>query len=227
MQYYSEFLRIYAPLGNAGSNLATAHAVDQEKAVHSKTNQGSYRSLASSILQRLKKRPVAISEQDVGIDGDWVDPADAPAPEKDVWADVSKYVHPIEKLAANGYPVTIPEGSFREMDPVQECERCHKQFEVSTTLAEHDKAVCQYHDRRITRRLVNGERIKLHACCDGVQGSPGCRDGPHVFKEDDFLQLHHRIPFVKADLASPDARKGKKKHAVVAMDCEMVSVMRA
>ncbi|KFH62736.1 hypothetical protein MVEG_11263 [Podila verticillata NRRL 6337] len=221
MQYYNEFLRIYAPLGNSGSNLATTHAVDQEKAVHIKTNQGSYRSLASSILQRLKKRPVALSEQDVGIDGEWVDPANAPAPEKDVWADVSKYVHPVEKLVANGYPVAIPEGSFRDMDPVQECERCHKQFEVSATLAEQDKAVCQYHDRRITRRLVNGERIKLHACCDGVQGSPGCRDGPHVFKEDNFLQLHHRTPFVKADPRSPEERRRKKKHAVVAMDCEM------
>ncbi|KAF9111453.1 hypothetical protein BGX27_004933 [Mortierella sp. AM989] len=60
-QYYKEFLRIYASLSEAGSCLATDHAIDQEKAVHSKTNQGSYRGIAATVLQRLKKRPAAIS----------------------------------------------------------------------------------------------------------------------------------------------------------------------
>jgi len=83
-QYYNEFLRIYAPLTEVGPCLATAHAVDQEKAVHMKTNVGSYRSQASSILQRLKKRPVAMDESDVGIDGVWVErppPPSQPTPD--------------------------------------------------------------------------------------------------------------------------------------------------
>ncbi|KAG0330274.1 RNA exonuclease 3 [Podila humilis] len=234
MQYYNEFLRIYKPLGSLGCQLATTHAIDQEKSVHTKTNQGSYRSLASSILQRLKKRPEATMEHDTGIDGEWVDPATIKTTlASDIWSEVAKYVHPIEKLKDNGYPVEIPqEGDvIKEKmvdDVIQECDRCHKQFVVHATLEEGDKAVCQYHDRRITRRLVNGERIKLHACCDGIQGSTGCRDGPHVFKEDNFGLLHHRIPFVKASPRDREAEKkeeekgeGKKKHRVVAMDCEM------
>ncbi|KAF9426255.1 RNA exonuclease 3 [Podila epigama] len=216
-QYYKEFLRIYTPLGDLGSRLATAHAVEQEKDVHGKTNAGTYRNQASNILLRLKKRPVAVSEDDVGIDGVWTDPK-AKNSETDVWKNAASFVPPATMLEKYGYPIEIPSGPFTPLDPVQTCDRCHKQFEVRDTLSEEDKLACKYHDRRISRKLINGERIKIHACCDGIQGSEGCREGPHVFKEDNFLHLHSRIPFVKAAVKEAS---DKKKHRIVAMDCEM------
>ncbi|KAF9950329.1 RNA exonuclease 3 [Mortierella alpina] len=158
MQYYNEFLRIYAPLGAAGSSLATAHAVDQEKAVHVKTNVGSYRSLASTVLQRLKRRPIAINDNDVGIDGMWVDPALASESDLalgDIWKRASEYVQTLTELEANEYPVCVPEGIPPELDAVQVCDRCQKQFEIHEELTEEDNSACQFHDRRIRTKVQN------------------------------------------------------------------------
>ncbi|KAG0231834.1 hypothetical protein B0O80DRAFT_462450 [Mortierella sp. GBAus27b] len=219
-QYYNEFIRIYAPLGQTGSSLATAHAVDQEKAVHSKTNQGSYRSLAATVLQRLKKRPVATDQDDVGIDGDWIDPGqrskDEDALDK-IWKGADKFVQTIEELIAGGYPTAIPEGTPPPLEPIQHCERCQKRFELREPLTTEDKVACQYHDMRLRTKKSNGEKGKYYPCCDAPQGGPGCREGPHVFKEDDFLSLHGRTPFIE----TPKDNKSKRPHAVVAMDCEM------
>lgn len=66
-----------------------------------------------------------------------------------------------------------------------------------------------------------GEKIKCYPCCDTPQGGPGCREGPHVFKEDDFLSLHGRVPFIE----TPKDSKPTRAQAVVAMDCEMVRVL--
>jgi RNA exonuclease 1 len=67
-----------------------------------------------------------------------------------------------------------------------------------------------------------GEKVKYYPCCDAPQGAPGCREGPHVFKEDDFLSLHGRVPFIE----TPKDIKSTKAHSVVAMDCEMVTSLR-
>ncbi|KAF9572560.1 RNA exonuclease 3 [Mortierella alpina] len=158
-QYYNEFLRIYAPLGAPGSSLATAHAIDQEKAVHGKTNVGSYRSLASTVLQRLKKRPVAINDNDVGIDGVWVDPALASESESalgDVWKLASEYVQTVTELEANEYPICVPLGIPPELDSVQVCDRCQKQYEIHAELTEEDNSACHFHDRRIRTKVQNG-----------------------------------------------------------------------
>src|SRR5690606_4918379 len=74
-QFYNEFKRIYAPLKKYGESLATAHAIEQELAVHKMTIDKTYRNQASSTLTRLKKRPLATSKDDVGIDGEWTPPA--------------------------------------------------------------------------------------------------------------------------------------------------------
>ncbi|KAG0290725.1 RNA exonuclease 3 [Linnemannia gamsii] len=220
-QFYNEFLRIYAPLAQEGACLATAHAVDQEKDVHSKTNQGSYRSLAASILQRLKKRAPSTGIDDVGIDGVWLDPSlkasEDVALEK-IWKDAGKYVQTVEQLEENGYPVAIPTGAPPRHDPKKECERCTKMFEVSEDLEGVDMHACQYHQMRLRNKLHNGDKIKYFPCCDAPQGSTGCQDGPHVFKDDEFLDLHHLIPFIETP---KDCLGGKKPHSVVAMDCEM------
>ncbi|KAG0042997.1 hypothetical protein BGZ83_011945 [Gryganskiella cystojenkinii] len=84
-QFYNEFKRIYGPLTELGP-LATAHAAEQEKAVHSKTNAGSYRGQAATVLQRLKKRPVAVDNEDVGIDGVWAERPPAPPPAQELRA---------------------------------------------------------------------------------------------------------------------------------------------
>ncbi|KAG0247868.1 RNA exonuclease 3 [Mortierella polycephala] len=221
MQYYKEFLRIYKPLGALGSNFATAHAADQEKDVHSKTNQGSYRSLSATTLQRLKKRPEATHKEDVGIDGVWVDPSLNKSMDRalqELWKKASKYVHPLDALETNGYPVSIPEGVAPALNPTQECDRCQKQFEIKENLSEEDKHACNFHEKKIRNKNHNGERIKYFPCCDGPQGSVGCQEGPHVFKEDDFLCLHGRTPFIETPVGSSS---DKQRHAVVAMDCEM------
>ncbi|KAG0208366.1 RNA exonuclease 3 [Mortierella sp. GBA30] len=221
MQYYNEFLRIYAPLAQLGSSLATTHAIDQEKAVHQKTNVGSYRSLSATTLVRLKKRPVATRDDDVGIDGVWVDPSLKSNPDpllEEVWKRASEYVQTLEELGANEYPLSIPEGASPELDPVQVCDRCQKQFEISDDLDAMDKTVCLFHDRRIRTKTQGGEKIKHYPCCDAPQGGPGCREGPHVFKEDDFLSLHGRTPFIETPTSSGSKQK---THSVVAVDCEM------
>ncbi|KAF9910065.1 RNA exonuclease 3 [Linnemannia zychae] len=222
-QFYNEFVRIYTPLADEGACLATAHAVDQEKDVHSKTNQGSYRSLAASILQRLKKRPPSTGPDDIGIDGVWADPSvkasEDQALEK-IWIGAGKYVQTTEQLEANGYPVEVPadKGTPPQHDPKRECERCTKMFEVSEDLKDVDMHACQYHQMRLRNKLHNGDKIKYFPCCDAPQGSTGCQDGPHVFKEDEFLDLHYRIPFVETP---KECLGSKKPHSIVAMDCEM------
>ncbi|KAI8596481.1 hypothetical protein EDD21DRAFT_408331 [Dissophora ornata] len=155
MQYYNEFLRIYKPLADTGSNLASSYAVDQEKAVHSKPNQGSYRSLASSVLQRLKKRPLAISEEDVGIDGEWLHPqlkAKENLALDDIWRGASKYVQTLEELEANGYPIEIPKGS---PPPLEQTQICHRK----EILEEEDKLACRFHDLRIRSRSKDGKKF--------------------------------------------------------------------
>ncbi|KAF9091719.1 RNA exonuclease 3 [Mortierella sp. GBA35] len=220
-QFYNEFLRIYTPLAEEGACLATAHAVDQEKEVHSKTNQGSYRSLAASILQRLKKRPISTGPDDIGIDGVWVDPSlkanEDEALEK-IWEGAGKYVQTVKQLEDNGYPVAIPEGTPPRHAPSKECDRCSKMFEVSDDLDGVDMRACHYHQMRLRNKLHNGDKIKYFPCCDAPQGSAGCQDGPHVFKEDEFIELHCRIPFIEAPKS---CLGGNKPHSVVAMDCEM------
>ncbi|KAF9938556.1 hypothetical protein BGZ67_010705 [Mortierella alpina] len=159
MQYYNEFLRIYAPLGAPGCSLATAHAIDQEKAVHGKTNVGSYRSLASTVLQRLKKRPLAITDNDVGIDGAWVDPALASESDSalgDIWKQAVEYVQTLTELDANEYPICVPVGIPPVLDAVQICDRCQKQYEIHEELTEQDNSACQFHDRRIRTKVQNG-----------------------------------------------------------------------
>ncbi|KAI1295145.1 RNA exonuclease 3 [Mortierella claussenii] len=220
-QYYKEFLRIYAPLSQKGSSLATAHALDQENAVHSKTNQGSYRSLAATTLQRLKKRPVANNDDDVGIDGLWLDPSLKCKEDQvldEVWKKASGYTLSLQQLEANGYPVTIPSGVPPPLDATQICDRCQKSFARSSSAIDVDQLSCQYHERRLRTKTQNGERIKYFPCCDGAQGSQGCLQGPHVFKEDDFLCLHGRTPFVETP---KDTYSNQLPHEVVAMDCEM------
>ncbi|KAF9934727.1 RNA exonuclease 3 [Linnemannia zychae] len=220
-QFYNEFLRIYAPLGEEGGCLATAHSIDQEKDVHSKTNQGSYRSLAASILQRLKKRPISTGSDDIGIDGVWIDPSlkesEDQALEK-MWKGAGKYVQTIQQLEDNGYPVEIPEGTPSPESAKKECDRCTKMFEVSEELEGVDMHACHYHQMRLRNKLHNGDKIKYYPCCDAPQGSIGCQDGPHVFKEDELLDLHCQIPFIETP---KESRGGKKPHSVIAMDCEM------
>lgn len=163
-QYYNEFLRIYGPLGPTGSSLATTHALDQEKSVHSKTNEGSYRSLAATTLQRLKKRPVAINQNDVGIDGVWVDPGqqakDSDALDE-MWVGANNFVQTLEELEAGEYPISIPEGTPPPMEVTQECERCTKRFEVKETLEAEDMVACLYHEMRIRHKRVNGTFLAL------------------------------------------------------------------
>ncbi|KAG0276782.1 RNA exonuclease 3 [Linnemannia exigua] len=221
-QFYNEFVRIYTPLAEEGACLATAHAVDQEKDVHSKTNQGSYRSLAASILQRLKKRPTSTGLDDVGIDGVWSDPSvkasEDQALEK-IWVAAGKYVQTKDQLEENGYPVEVPvEGTPPRHNPKKECERCTKMFEVSEDLEGVDMHACKYHPMRLRNKLHNGDKIKYFPCCDALQGSTGCQEGPHVYKEDEFIDLHHHIPFIETP---KECLGSKKPHSIVAMDCEM------
>ncbi|KAF9584020.1 RNA exonuclease 3 [Lunasporangiospora selenospora] len=221
-QYYNEFYRMYAPLGELGSKLATAHAVDQEKSVHSKTNQGSYRGIASTTLLRLKKRPVAVDDDDVGIDGEWTDPAiriEEAKKSAEVWEAIDDYVSSTEALERNGYPVEIPSTvASSPLDPILECDRCHQKFEVPGESESWVLTACKYHDRKLRNIMQGGEKIRVFICCESPVGSPGCREGPHVYKEDGLQLLHSRTRFIETPSKT---LSGKEPHPVVAMDCEM------
>ncbi|KAK9722279.1 RNA exonuclease 3 [Basidiobolus ranarum] len=167
---------------------------------------------------RLKKRPEATSQDDVGIDGEWEPPKEI---EPIRYEDAVKYILSEEQLEKMGYPVRIPSAApdVQEDDNDKKtCERCKSTFTIKEKLETQDMSACIYHHGRLRVKMMNGEKLRVYTCCNETHGHTGCIRGPHVFKDDDLEVLHQKIPFVE----TPEKDgKSSEYRDIVALDCEM------
>ncbi|KAJ3028548.1 UNVERIFIED_CONTAM: RNA exonuclease 3 [Siphonaria sp. JEL0065] len=232
--FYNEFARIYAPISAQSPTLAHEHAFAQENALQRKCNNPTtYTTMAVPILNRLRKRPVATSSTDTGIDGIYTPPdtsnphgslfANIPPPHKFesllmTQQDLMKHEFPtIEALA----PVFLDPLLALEVVKQEKvaCVRCRREFLPKHDMEPGDWEACTYHRSRATLQVLNGtaptSRTKIHPCCQLDQTSPGCSAGPHVFKETEWKDLNSRIPFTML----PENPNPKWK--IVGIDCEM------
>ncbi|TPX60264.1 hypothetical protein SpCBS45565_g07549 [Spizellomyces sp. 'palustris'] len=222
-KYYAEFCRIYAPLLAEQPTLAQEHALKQEAAVMIKASPLNYMTLAIPILSRLKKRPVAVSPDDIGIDGEWtplfvtmVEPPEIPM------AELETLLTPTEQMRLMGYPFPPDEAepqiiSEDNQEQQQTCDRCGSQFIPTWPLDEGQQVACRYHWGNVRSVVQGGAKERLYVCCQEKTGAPGCARGAHVFKDEDTIKLDRWMPFVRL----PEASRVPKAEKVVALDCEM------
>ncbi|KAJ3096704.1 RNA exonuclease 3, partial [Physocladia obscura] len=233
--FFNEFSRIYAPLSaTAPSSLAQQHALKQEHLLNQKSASATmYSTLAVPIVNRLKKRALATSITDTGIDGEYKAATVATAPPS-INA-FESLITTTAELTVNNYPITADESRLHPFgqdfaprdsgflfEGPKSCERCHHDFVPPLVMDDADFQACTYHRVRATFQQVGGSggsKQRIYVCCNGDQSSPGCAIGPHVFKEIQFDALHARIPFTR--LPPPPATPKQQQHAVVACDCEM------
>ncbi|KAI8997946.1 hypothetical protein BC832DRAFT_566943 [Gaertneriomyces semiglobifer] len=228
-QYFTEFSRIYAPLLADHPTLPHVHALQQEKAVMAKATIKTYINAAVSTIRNLKKRPVAVSATDVGIDGEWVAPPEIYSPEHQ--AKLEPLIAPESELVKHGYslppkePVIVEPADQQipqeegEDQPAEQhkCSRCDREFTLIWPLDEHAQTACLHHWGSVRTFKRSGTKDRLYICCQEPVGHPGCSRGPHVFKEEGRDELDRRIPFTF--LPDPADSPGAEK--VVAIDCEM------
>ncbi|KAH9276326.1 hypothetical protein BASA83_001014 [Batrachochytrium salamandrivorans] len=116
-------------------------------------------------------------------------------------------------------PTDILDSTVQDSGPTKEalraCDRCGKDFTVKFPLEPFDDTACQYHPGRWRMVVVDARKERLISCCSAPVGALGCTFGRHVFKEENNVLLHQRIPFIELPLnvANP--------LSVVALDCEM------
>ncbi|KAI8912060.1 ribonuclease H-like domain-containing protein [Powellomyces hirtus] len=196
----------------------------QETQLLGRATAAGYSNVAIEILRRLKERPVAEDEKDVGIDGEWkprprVVIAEPPMDE------LEKLTTPIDQLRLMGYPfppdettaVTTPAAEQEDemAEQHEKCDRCSKRFVPDWPLEEADMTVCRHHWGYARSLVSNGVKERQWSCCQQSLESQGCTEGPHVFKEEDTALLEKRIPFTVLPPSSPTSAK------IVGIDCEM------
>ncbi|KAI9266808.1 ribonuclease H-like domain-containing protein [Phascolomyces articulosus] len=216
---YEQFLRIYKPILKTHPALATEHAKSQEAGILEKTsNQAGYKQMATSILMSLKKRPEAQDDQDIGIDGEWVDPVKKEQEKVITLSKATKCVLTEEQLKTMGYPFLEKEqGDEGTIGSKKICDRCKKDYVVKDVLQANDLNVCRYHHGRMRMVMNRGEKLRQYTCCDESFGSMGCAKGPHVYKDENIRDLHAKIPYI----STPKADAAKDTRILVALDCEM------
>ncbi|KAG1496787.1 hypothetical protein G6F53_012104 [Rhizopus delemar] len=204
--------------------IATEHAEQQEAIIlNSTANLAGYKQKAVSILGNLKKRPVSTGPEDVGIDGEWKDPALKQNDLKALLERLDECTIPLDGLQELGYPLpdllhSAKEESKVEVGSQAVCDRCQKVYVVKDILDKSDAEVCLHHPRRMKTVLVNGEKKRVYRCCEDALESIGCARGPHVYKEDNLNALHNKIPFIRAPAYDSNNTNRRK---LVALDCEM------
>jgi hypothetical protein len=103
------------------------------------------------------------------------------------------------------------------------CDRCGELFQWTFPLTN----ACRFHWGWLSSRASTSKhsdkltldgKVRQYSCCLASMGERGCADAPHVFKESDMIQLHHRHPFQML----PTRNKDQRFYDFVALDCEMV-----
>ncbi|KAJ3317080.1 RNA exonuclease 3, partial [Boothiomyces sp. JEL0866] len=199
---YEEFLRIYV---NLPKTIAYQHSIKQEEFIYENSTVQSYISKATSIFTRLKKRPIAQHEGDVGIDGEWKETVVENIP----ITELKELI--MSSLDQTGYDYPSPnllkmKNLEKNDNPKKRCERCSTVF---IPIPNPSQTECSYH----WGKLVSGSSERAFTCCQSTIGSVGCSQGPHVYKDTNDIDLHSKIHF-------DSAPEGKGKD-VVALDCEM------
>lgn len=130
-QFYTQFKRIYDSILPETPFLAHEHAVKQELHVHSLASKKTYTTLSVGILTRLKKRLVAVSITDIGIDSEYIERR-IPL----TLAQVNAFICTVESLIDNGYPFdgVFQFPFYQKLDP--NCDRCDELYSNS---------VCVFH----------------------------------------------------------------------------------
>ena len=166
----------------------TSQCLVIEQDVHDQSDRGTY---ASAILARYKGLSVSTQEAVIPI------------------AALSKHLLTIEQMKDMTYPVDRLVQHPDDQISVP-CERCGTSFDRTKT------SLCVYHPQRVIRKVLHGEKLAVHGCCDNKEFSPGCARGVHCFKYSTFQDLHNAIPFDEAP------SKIEQPYDILAVDCEMI-----
>lgn len=183
-----------------------------------------YKQLATSTLLHLKKRPVSTGEKDVGLDGEWIDPATIKDMSAQLEAKAEKCKCPLDQLKQLEYPLpdiftntTLENKAMGRVGEEHDCDRCKSRYIIKDILDNNDTVACDYHPLRLTMSKRFGEKQRLHPCCNEPSGSKGCTKGAHVYKDTDLNVMHAKAPYVQAPCVDANVQKCK----LVALDCEM------
>ncbi|GAA5959380.1 hypothetical protein JCM8115_000093 [Rhodotorula mucilaginosa] len=233
---YAQFLEIYTPgvlPSSLRQTLASDHALRQEEYLFSRSTKATYRNAIISALARLKKRPPARSADEAGTLEDEAERTAALAERERgrlTRKRVEAFVHPVDVLAQFDYVVSVPEGPggdhVSEEGNTRKCERCLREFVVTSELSQDDREACHYHFGRMVTEKAAGVRQRVYSCCPSIGATP-CQVGPHVFKDEKPSVLHSRVAFVptsslRRGLPSSASATPATAVDIVALDCELV-----
>lgn len=187
------------------------------------TNEAGYKQMAMTTIMNLKKRPLTTGDTDIGLDGEWQDPATVKKTAKILYEKALECLVPIDTLRKLEYPLpdllSLPQEKYSDMvGTIHVCDRCKKEYLIKDILDKNDMDSCIYHPARIKIMKVDGLKEKVYGCCEDVLGSVGCTRGPHVYKDTDLTILHKKTPFLPTPPQNP---KSTTAQNLVALDCEM------
>ncbi|KAI8072467.1 ribonuclease H-like domain-containing protein [Gongronella butleri] len=226
---FEQFLRLY-PVDIHGATVAGERTLAQEKQLlAASANPAGYKQQAMSALMQLKKRAPVTSPEDENDDNGEKEDEKHVLVQLLVRGDASVLLAPLlltpEQRDKMGYPssalldATMPETAARG-DKKVKCDRCKQMYEVKELLDARDVQACDYHHGKLHVANRGGDKLRIYSCCQEPLGSAGCLRGPHVYKDDDDAILHAKIPF-KAVSGQKDTSGATKRHALLALDCEM------
>ncbi|GAA5875693.1 hypothetical protein JCM3774_002583 [Rhodotorula dairenensis] len=237
---YTQFVEIYTPgvlPSSLRQKLASDHALRQEEYLFSRSTKATYRNSIISALARLKKRPPARSADEAGtLEDDAARNAVLAEEEKGrlTRKRVEAFVHRPDVLARFDYVVSVPDGPGgdkpSEEGNTRTCERCKREYTVSSQPSQDDREACHYHFGRMVTNKTAGVKQRVYSCCPSVGAAP-CQVGPHVFKDEDASVLHSRVAFVPTSslrtsavpsVTSSSAIAPPAAVDIVALDCELV-----
>ena len=149
-KFFEEFKRIYRPLLGNRPLLAHEHALLQEEKMHDSAHPSNYVNSSVNILKRLRSRVESTGPDDVGIDGDWVQPyIPSDFASESLMTLLSDYRVKVDQLKELGFPVSdhvsIPldiEGVLNSSKP---CCRCNQSFSIQKTAVGQDDIQCKFH----------------------------------------------------------------------------------
>lgn len=141
---------------------------------------------------------------------------------------IERYLLPVSDFEKWRYPLPDDEElvSPKEMQPdlegtAQTCNRCKKEFKVSSANLDARFGECHFHHGRLAPERIEGKRKWIYSCCRRERGEAGCEEGVHVFSDgDDDRALAKRVSYVRIGQAG--AGGTDTGSVVLAMDCEMI-----
>ncbi|GAA6021902.1 hypothetical protein JCM11491_004786 [Sporobolomyces phaffii] len=229
--FHAQFVELYTPgiLPTANRySLASRHALAQEAAVYAKATKATYRNGCISVLARLKKRPPASRPDETGTMDDFDRHARERAEREQgrlTRARVQGFVHDRATLDKFGYLLEVPAGRGgdipNEVGQKRECDRCKSEFVVKDDLTLTDRQACSYHYGKMTSEKIGGVKQRVWSCCPTLHATP-CQVGPHVFKDEDPVDLHARVGFVTTESIARPSPDDREVQDLVALDCELL-----